>query len=47
MAKNTQTAKDYGDPWINRLALMMAVIQKMDQRERDATLDFIFSKYPR
>lgn len=51
MAKNKRhivnriEAPDYGDPWINRLALMLAIIKNMDDREREATLAFITSKY--
>jgi len=39
--------RDYGDDWINRLAALLKVLGKMDQREREATLCFIIDKYRR
>lgn len=38
---------DYGDDWINRLALITATIAKMDTTELAAMLNFINSKYTR
>jgi hypothetical protein len=37
--------KDYGDDWLNRLAVILVTLAKMEPRERDATLEFIVSKY--
>ena len=37
--------KDYGDPWINRLAAIVALFEKMENDEKSATLDFIVGKY--
>ena len=37
--------KDYGDDWINRLAVVMTTLAKMEPREREASLEFIVSKY--
>lgn len=37
--------KDYGDDWINRLAVVMVTLQKMGPREREATLALVFGKY--
>lgn len=44
---NTVTAPDYGDPWINRLALVLAVMKNMEADELTATLAFINSRYTR
>lgn len=38
--------KDYGDAGINRLALIVQTLAKMDDNERTATLHFINSKFP-
>jgi hypothetical protein len=43
----TIKVRDYGDDWINRLAVLLKTIAKMDEREREATLSFIFGKYQR
>lgn len=47
MKKKTNSAaiKNCGDPWINRLTLIIKVINQMDDDERNATLDFIVSKF--
>lgn len=37
--------KDYGDDWINRLAAICVLIEKMDEKERDCSLSFLHSKY--
>jgi hypothetical protein len=37
--------KDYGDAWINHLAVMLTTLAEMEPREREATLEFIVSKY--
>lgn len=37
--------KDYGDDWINRLAVILKTIEKMDRDERNATLEFVFNKF--
>jgi len=41
----TVKVKDYGDDWINRLAVVLDQIQKMGKTEREATLDFIVARY--
>lgn len=38
-------SKDYGDEWINRLALILKTIEQMGPQERDASLEFIAQKY--
>lgn len=45
--KKMQTIKvrDYGDDWVNRLAVVCEMVEKMDERERFATLAFVNSKY--
>lgn len=47
MAKKLQKLKimDYGDDWLNRLAVILVTLSKMDRRERDATLAFVINKY--
>jgi hypothetical protein len=37
--------KDYGDHWVNRLAIILETLAKMEPREREASLEFIASKY--
>ena len=38
--------KDYGDPWINRLAIVCDQFKKMDSAaEKSATLRFLVDKY--
>jgi hypothetical protein len=37
--------KDYGDPWVNRLAVVAVIFAKMEPCERVATLEFMTSKY--
>ena len=37
--------KNYGDDWVNRLAVMLITMDKMDPTERGATLKFLKSKY--
>lgn len=37
--------KDYGDSWVNRLAVVLVTFEKMEHAERAATLDFVVSKY--
>jgi hypothetical protein len=37
--------KNYGDDWINRLAIVLAATEKMSPDERSAVLRFIKSKY--
>lgn len=37
--------KNYGDDWINRLAVMMVTLEKMEPRERLAAFRFAKSKF--
>jgi hypothetical protein len=37
--------KDYGDDWINRLAVVVITLKRMEPNEREAALEFIVSKY--
>lgn len=37
--------KNYGDAWINRLAIVLTATEKMDPKERAAALAFMKSKY--
>ena len=37
--------KNYGDGWINRLAVVLNQFEKMEQTERGAILRYIKSKY--
>jgi len=37
--------KNYGDDWINRLAVVMITMGKMEHDERSACLKFMKSKY--
>ena len=37
--------KDYGDDWVNRLALVLKAFEQMEPREREASLEFVVSKY--
>lgn len=48
MSKKLQKIKvrDYGDAWINRLAIVMQAFAAMSDDERGATLRFINAKYP-
>lgn len=45
VGNNSVTAPDYGDTWINRLALVLAVMKNMEADELAASLAFINSKY--
>jgi len=38
--------ENYGDDWINRLAVVLKVFDQMEQRERAATFRFLKGKYP-
>lgn len=42
---NTVTAPDYGDPWVNRLALVTTVMRAMEADELAATLQYLNSKF--
>jgi len=37
MKYQTIKVRDYGDDWINNLAVILKTIAKMDEQERDAT----------
>lgn len=37
--------RDYGDDWLNRLAAILKVTEKMDKQERDAMLNFVIRRY--
>lgn len=37
--------KNYGDDWINNLAAVLTIFEKMGDEERFAALKFIKSKY--
>ena len=37
--------KDYGDPWINRLAVVDATVAAMEPAERLAVLNWLKSKF--
>lgn len=37
--------KNYGDDWINRLAIVLCTIEKMETDERLAAFRFMKSKY--
>ena len=37
--------KDYGHDWVNRLAVVLSTLDKMEERERSATFSFLKSKY--
>lgn len=39
------TVRDYGDDWLNRLAVVVSTIEEMEPKEREASLEFIASKY--
>jgi hypothetical protein len=45
MKYQTIKVRDYGDDWLNRLAVILKMTEKMDERERDATLSFVNGKY--
>lgn len=47
MAKKLQKIKvmDYGDDWLNRLAVILVTLSKMGDRERRATLAFVVGRY--
>ena len=47
VGNNTVTAPDYGDAWVNRLALVLTVMKEMEADELAATLAFITSKFTR
>lgn len=47
MAWQTIKVRDYGDDWLNRLAVILKLTEKMDERELEATLDFVVGKYRR
>ena len=38
--------RDYGDPWVNRLAVVDTTFSKMEPNERGAVLRWLRSKYP-
>ena len=37
--------KNYGDDWVNRLAVVLITMDQMEPEERLATLRFLKSKY--
>lgn len=37
--------KNYGDDWINNLALALAIFEKMEANNRAAVLKFVKSRY--
>lgn len=37
--------KNYGDASINRLAVVLVTLEKMDDRERNAAINFIVAKW--
>lgn len=37
--------KNYGDDWVNRLAVVLITMDKMAPDERSATLKYLKSKY--
>jgi hypothetical protein len=43
--QNTVQVKDYGEPWINRFAVILFALEQMDARERASTFGFLKSKY--
>lgn len=47
MKYQTIKVRDYGDDWLNRLAVILQMTEKMDDREREATLSFVVGKYQR
>ena len=47
MKWQTIKVRDYGDDWLNRLATILKMTEKMDDREREATLTFVVGKYQR
>lgn len=47
MALQKIKVKDYGDDWINRLAVILKTIEQMSDAERAASLTFILDKYQR
>lgn len=47
MKWQTIKCRDYGDDWLNRLAVILKMTEKMDEHEREATLDFVVGKYQR
>lgn len=45
MKWQTIKVRDYDDDWLNRLATILKMTEKMDEREREATLAFVVGKY--
>jgi hypothetical protein len=45
MKWQTIKVRDYGDDWLNRLAVILKMTEKMGEREREATLNFVVGKY--
>lgn len=43
--QETVQVKEWGEPAINRLAVVLIALEQMDERERSATLGFLKSKY--
>ena len=43
--QETVQVKDWGEPSINRLAVILIALEQMDVRERSATFGFLKSKY--
>ena len=39
--------REYGDDWVNRLAVILAAFSEMDEAELSATLNFVVQKYQR
>lgn len=45
MKWQTIKVRDYGDDWLNRLATILKMTEKMGERELEATLAFVVSRY--
>jgi hypothetical protein len=43
--QETVQVKEWGEPAINRLAVVLTALEQMDARERSATFGFLKSKY--
>lgn len=43
--QETVQVKDWGEPCINRLAVILKALEQMDARERSATLGFVKSRF--
>ncbi len=43
--QETVKVKDWGEPHINRLAVVLIALEQMDERERSAVFGFLRSKY--